>query len=242
MSSTIAPDGISPPQSSTLVPAAASVAASTLTHVAECEPAPSPTVSSVPAPARHRLPLKTIKATPSDELRARILAIAVDTCKPCDQVLLDLLALAAGIKVPWVIVRPVNGAEAGTAMTDVAKKLAETAMVFRDRKGDFIRHGTPEQAASVTVMYRALLELWANAQRLCAATFYDEAALKTGRDVCKDVEGWLKNASKRLDEELGKNEKADQKIVVEQQRRMAQFQRIIVVLARLGFGADDRLP
>jgi hypothetical protein len=167
-----------------------------------------------------------------------LLKISYETGRPVKDVLDDLLIQAAGGQINWITVKPQCDAGAGVALEKVNETLEKAYFFLRDAKG-VVSHGSfEEQRKKVAEVEGKSLELWAHVQGLASKTFYSYDQIQIGRTVYTEMARSLAVVQKQETEETAKKEKADTKALDGFRTRIAKYQTVIDMLARLGFSPE----
>lgn len=195
----------------------------------------TPAVTSSNDKLKPRMPFKEVTIRPRQELRQRILDIQLKTGKTANVILEELLCTAAGMPIEWTVITPQNGPETGVSLKEVEKALTDVFFAVRDVKGVVKSHGSRETSAKIDTVVVKAMALWAHAQSLAKATFYDDVRLIAGRRAWKLVSSLKAGAQATIDEELAKGEARDRKKVEDRKTRISEYDEILAVLARLGF-------
>jgi len=182
-----------------------------------------------------KLPFKTLTIKPSNELRMRILALKQQLGISAAEVAERLIATAADVKIPWLIVKPQNGSEAGIAYEQVEKVMVKTFNLINQGVGVFYRLNANEKAKQLEVVRDGSLELWRMVQKLAKETFFDPQEFKTMCECHAFVLYSLEQSKKQLEEE-NKREKPDPTKITMWTKRIAGYETTHHVLKRLGCG------
>lgn len=187
-----------------------------------------------------KLPCKTLTIHPSPELRVRILEIKRKHRMTAAQVAERLLATAADVKIPWLVIKPQNGSEAGVSLRLVEGMLIKTYNVLSGAVGVCYRADANEQARRLEQIRDGALELWCAAQKLAKETFFDPEEFGQMCDCHQFVRESCDALKKQLDEEKRK-EKPDLAKIAIYAKRIAGYETTQHVLKRLGCEVHDAL-
>ncbi|MFT3829855.1 MAG: hypothetical protein QM691_09155 [Opitutaceae bacterium] len=182
-----------------------------------------------------KLPFKTLTIKPSNELRMRILALKQQLGISAAEVAERLIATAAEVKIPWLIVKPQNGSEAGIAYEQVEKVMVKTFNLINQGVGVFYRLNANEKAKQLEVVRDGSLELWRVVQKLAKETFFDPQEFKTMCECHDALTPNIQQLSKEVQDEAAK-EKPDQVKIEKLKKRIAGYETTKRVLKRLGCG------
>lgn len=182
-----------------------------------------------------KLPFKTLTIKPSDELRMRILALKQQLGISAAEVAERLVATAAGVKIPWLIVKPQNGREAGIAFEQVEKVMVKTFNLVNQSVGIFYRLNANDKAKELEMVRDGSLELWRGVQKLAEETFYAPDEFKAMCECYAFVRYCLEQSKKQLEEEQ-KKEKPDAAKITMWTKRVMGYETTVHVLTRIGCG------
>jgi len=182
-----------------------------------------------------KLPFKSLTIYPCDELRMRILALKQQLGISAAEVAERLIATAAGVKIPWLIVKPQNGNEAGITYEQAEKVMVKTFNLINQSVGVFYRLNENEKAKQLEEVRDGSLELWRVVQKLAKETFYSPEEFKAMCECHAFVLYSLEQSKKQLEEE-NKKEKPDQAKITMWTKRIAGYETTQHVLKRLGCG------
>lgn len=182
-----------------------------------------------------KLPFKILTIKPSDELRMRILALKQQLGISAAEVAERLVATAAGVKIPWLIVKPQNGREAGIAFEQVEKVMVKTFNLVNQSVGVFYRLNANDKAKELEMVRDGSLELWRVVQKLAKETFYSPEEFKIMCECRAFVRSSREQLKKQMENEQ-KCEKPDAAKVTTWTKRIAGYEVTEHVLERLGCG------
>jgi len=195
----------------------------------------NPAVTSLNDKLKPRMPFKEVTVRPRQELRQRILDIQLKTGKTANVIMEELLCAAAGMPIEWTVITPQNGPDAGVSLNEVEKALTNVFFAVREVKGIVKNAGPREAHAKIDGVVNQAMVLWAHAQSLAKATFYNDVRLTSGRRVWKLVSNWKINAQAALEKELSKKDAADAASIQDKKNRISDYDEVLPVLTRLGF-------
>jgi hypothetical protein len=184
-----------------------------------------------------KLPFKTLTIHPRDELRIRILLLKQQLGIKAAAAAERLLCLAAEVKIPWMIIKPQNGATAGVTFAQVEKVMMKTFNVLNHGVGVFYRLNANEKAKQLEMMRDGALELWRGAQMLAKETFYSPDEFRQ-MCACYDFVGASREQLTRQMEDEGKKERPDAAKIAIWTKRIAGYEATEHVLKRLGCGGS----
>lgn len=182
-----------------------------------------------------KLPFKSLTIKPSDELRMRILALKQQLGISAAEVAERLVATAADVKIPWLIVKPQNGNEAGITFEQVETVMVKTFNLMNQGVGVFYRLNANEKAKQLEVVRDGSLELWRVVQKLAKETFYSPEEFKIMCECRAFVRSSHEQLKKQLEDEQ-KSAKPDAAKVTTWTKRIAGYEVTEHVLERLGCG------
>ena len=182
-----------------------------------------------------KLPFKTLTIKPSNELRMRILALKQQLGISAAEVAERLVATAAGVKIPWLIVKPQNGREAGIAFEQVEKVMVKTFNLVNQSVGIFYRLNANDKAKELEMVRDGSLELWRVVQKLAKETFFDPQEFEIMCECHAFVRYSLERSKKQLEEEQ-KKENPDPAKITTWTKRIVGYETTVHVLTHIGCG------